>query len=97
MHAVSGYGGVESQRPKARVTRIRQVALTGAWDLTDAKGTAGRSSTPTSSNTWATRVTSAWYYPASELWAGSNLNRLRQGNSRRGEVTAETNKCPPST
>ena len=51
----------------------------------------------TSSNTWAAPVISARYHAASRLWAGSNLNRLRQGNSRRGEVTAETNKCPPST
>lgn len=25
-------------------------------------------------------VTSAWYHAASRLWAGSNFNRLRQGN-----------------
>src|SRR5581483_8028030 len=33
----------------------------------------------TSSNTWAAPVISARYHAASRLWAGSNLNRLRQG------------------
>jgi hypothetical protein len=82
--------------PKVRITWIRQVVLTGALDLADARRTAGPSSTLTSSNTWAARITSAWYHAASGLWAGSDLNR-RQGKSRRGEVTAEANKCPPST
>ena len=97
MLKVSIHGDVESHSaPKVGVTGIPQVALTAALDLTGATGPAGPSSTPTSSNTWAaTPVT--WYHAASGLWAGCDLNRLREGKSGRGEVTIEANKCPPST
>src|SRR3954468_19243009 len=98
MLGVSVHGGVEPQRTQSP----RHVDTSSGIDRRFGPGRRqGNSWTELHSYfvkhmgpAMATRVTCAWHHAATGLWASSDLNRLRQGKSPRGEVTGRGYKCP---
>jgi hypothetical protein len=92
MPGISVHGGGEATaNPAAAATSSGTGSSgTGYTAPVAARGTAGPSSTPTSSKrigpAMAKRVPSAWYHAATGLWDGSDLNRVRHGEPPHGNV-----------
>jgi hypothetical protein len=91
MLGVSVYGGVEPQLAQSS----RHVDTSSGIDRRFRPGKCKGNSWSDSHSHFvkhmgpatAARTTSAWHHAASGRSTGSNLNRLRQGKSPRGEVT----------
>ncbi len=79
------------RQPQPRSGHFKWYGLSGTGYTAPvaAGGTAGPSSTPTSSKrigpAMAKRVPSAWYHAATQLSDGSDLNRVRPGEPPHGQ------------